>query len=128
LVPQFLSPDWFELLGEALKEASGDLARSERIVIGQIVTGTPSGTVSYALSFGDDRGPQVHIGSVEHATVTFVEDYETAMSIASGNPAGDLLSLGKIKVRGDANALLRAQEELSALGTSLKSLLPETQF
>jgi len=125
---KFLSPEWFELLDASLKQACDETAFEEHLAIGHIVTNAPSGTVSYAVSFGGGLPPAVRVGSLEDATVIFVEDYVTAAQIASGTPAGDLLALGKIKVRGDANVLLRAQGELIALGESLKNMSVDTEF
>jgi len=61
--------------------------------------------------------------------VTLVTDYETARSIAAGTstPAA-ALGDGRLKVRGDTNALLEAQGALAALAPALEGLRDSTEF
>ena len=99
-------------------------AKTPRLALGQIVTGTPEGTTSYTISFGAGKPVTVEPGT-DQAQVSFIEDYESALRLAEGVPAGELLSLGKIKLRGDVNALLAAAEQLSELADVLSGREPD---
>ena len=50
-----------------------------------------------------------------------IEDYETAVALASGTPTTELLYNGKVKISGDVGALLRGAELLSQLNAALAS-------
>lgn len=123
---QFLSADWFAELEMALR-AAGPLASSTRLLLGQIVTGAPSGEVSFTVALGGGEHGEVLPG-VAGASVVLVEDYTTAVAIAGGAPASEALAAGRVKVRGDAAALLAAEELLSAVGPSLAGLAAMTSF
>lgn len=123
---KFLSPDWLEELASVLREA-GPLESEARLALGQIVTGAPSGEVSYTLVLGGGEPSEVLPGTTE-ASVTLVEDYATAVAIASGSPAADALAAGNFKVRGDAGSLLRAQELFATVGPTLATVAAATTY
>ena len=75
----------------------------------------PQGTVRYTICIGAGRPGELVRDSVETAQVTLVEDYPSALSVHEGASVAELLASGQIKIRGDANALLRASKELAAL-------------
>ena len=122
----FLSRAWIDGLAAALGSAAP--VAGDRLLLGQIVTGAPSGEVRYTLAVGGGEPPEVVEGTTEGATVTLVADYATARAIASGTPAAELLSQGRVKVRGDANALIAAEEQLAVIGGALAGLAAATEF
>lgn len=123
---QFLSDQWFDALEDALARA-GEPEGGERCAIGQLVTGAPGGDVAYTLVAG--AGPAALVrDSIAPAEVVLVEDYETARAIASGVAPSDALAAGRVKVRGDVQALLRAQGFLAALVEAGAELRARTVF
>jgi hypothetical protein len=117
--------------------------RAERLVIGQVVTAIPVGTgtdqplgtalvvgeVRYTLAIGGGVPPEVRAGSLAGAQVVLVTDYDTARAIVAGEQTlTAALVAGRIKVRGDANALIAAQELLAPLGSALAELAEATQL
>ena len=127
----FLSDGWLDGLESALRVAASERGDGDTalVTIGQIVTGAPGGDVAYAVTVGGGGVPIVEHGSVETASVTLVTDYETARAIAAGtDTAAAALGEGRLKVRGDANALLGAQDALATLAPALESLRAATQF
>ncbi|HUY30130.1 MAG TPA: hypothetical protein VMV02_03965 [Acidimicrobiales bacterium] len=114
------SNEWLDALGVHLAEL-GPLDSPAPLALGQIVTGAPGGDVEYTIVVGGGRRGEVHRG-LDGAAVTIVESYETALAIVSGTPAADLLAAGRLKVRGDAGALLGAQDLLAALAPALVRL------
>ena len=118
----FLSPEWFDALESALATITTGEAGEPGLVLGQVINDCPQGTVRYTIRIGGDRPGALERGSVEFAQVTLVEDYPSALSVHQGASVADLLATGKIKVRGDANALLRASRELGALSQALGTI------
>lgn len=126
----FLSDEWLAELAAALRAAPG-LAEGPALALGQLITGVPTlegGDLAYTIRFGGGDEAVVVPGSVEDADVILVEDYETARAIASGAAASSMLAEGKVKLRGNANALVSAQEQLAALGDALVRLAATTHF
>ena len=123
---EYLSQAWFETLAAALSSLPGDSGHlgspGDGLSIGQIVTGVPNsdafvkGEVRYTIVLSPDGSGSLVNGSTDAAQVTIVEDYSTAMAIASGaGNVSDMLSAGKVKLRGDTRALLGAGDFLAAV-------------
>lgn len=118
-MPPFLSTEWFDDLTLVLGSIIVGTESQPALLLGQVVTGGPTGTVEYTAVLGGGRPGEVILDTVKDASVTLVEDYESARSIVDGAPVAHLLSSGRIKVRGDLNALLAASDELLAFGQAL---------
>jgi hypothetical protein len=118
-MPPFLSAEWFDELKRVLGSVVVGNESRPALFLGQVVTGGPTGTVQYTAVLGGGRPGEVILNTVEDASVTLVEDYESAQSIVEGAPVAHLLSSGRIKVRGDLNALLASSDELLAFGLAL---------
>ncbi|MCU1493517.1 MAG: hypothetical protein JWO62_1281 [Acidimicrobiaceae bacterium] len=123
---RFLSDEWLAQLAVVLGSA-GPFDSDGRLALGQVVTGTPSGDVGYTIVIGGGQPSEIRPGT-DGAAVTLVEDYETAVAIATGTPAAGLLATGSIKVRGEAGALLRAQDLLAAVGPALAAVAAVTEY
>jgi len=126
-VPELLSEDWFEALAAALDglpslPATVD-ALLEGLALGQIVTGVPEdagiagaedGEVRYTIVLRPEGSASLVRGSTDPANVILVEDWSTAVAIASGEASvADLLTEGRIKMRGDSRALVAAGDLLA---------------
>jgi len=142
-VPDLLSEAWFEALAAALGrlpaspvsgQAPGQPGESAAgLALGQIVTGVPDGARAAGVQEGEVRytivlppeGPGSLVrDSTEHANVVLVEDWSTAEAIASGETSvPDLLTAGRIKVRGDSRALVSAGDLLSRVAPLIAEAL-----
>lgn len=124
--PELFSDAWFDELDHRL-EASGagspSAGPSPRLALGIVVTGLPGrGEVRYQLGLGGGRPPELTRATTEGATVTLVQDLATAEALADGSVSmSDLLTAGRIKVRGDARALVAAGDQLAALAAALRA-------
>jgi hypothetical protein len=119
-VLEFLSAEWFARFAAELARVD-PAAGAPPLALGQVVTGAPQGDVAYTILVDDERAELV-LGSVDQATVTLVEDWETARLIAAGAPVSELLAAGRITLRGDANALLAGQARFDALDGALGAM------
>ncbi len=140
-VPEFLSEGWFAAFAAALRSLpiTHDAAQPPPggLRLGQIITAVPAdagasgvhnGEVRYTIVLGGDGSGSLVPGSTETADVTLVEDFSTAKAIASESASlPDLLGAGKIKLRGDAQALVAAGELLARLGPLLSAALGDGQ-
>jgi hypothetical protein len=124
---RLFSDEWFDALEHALARIDTSLLPGGKLALGQIVTGAPAGEIRYTLCFGGHEPATVVRGEVSGALVTLLESYETARAIASGTPVADLLAAGKVKVRGDTNALLGAQESFGPIAEALVALSESTE-
>ncbi len=106
-------------------QGDGEETGRRRLALGQVVTGVPAtsgggrggdgGVVRYLIVIGEGE-PEVRRGSTEGADVVLVTDYDAARALAGGEvEVGALLASGRIKVHGDANALVEAQDLIAAL-------------
>ena len=114
---ELLSSEWFARFATALAKLA-PAAGTPPLALGQVVTGSPAGTVSYTILIGEG-GASLVVGSTDKAVVTLVEDFSTAQAIAAGTPVSALLEAGRITVRGDANALIAGAPQLEALVDAL---------
>ena len=144
LVPEFLSEKWFEALATALSTlpvtpgpapviTGSAHAPANALALGQIVTSVPddagaagvhNGEVRYTIVLGQEGSASLVRDSTERADVTIVEDWPTAQAIVSGTSSlPDLLAAGKIKLRGDSNALVSAADLLSRVAPLIVAAL-----
>ncbi len=123
-MPELLSEEWFEALDAVLAGLSGGPGEADGpgLALGQIVTGVPEGAgvarspdgqVRYTMVLRHDGTALLARDTVEMADVVLVEDWGTARAIASGESVSDLLTAGRIKVRGDSRALVAGGEVLA---------------
>ena len=118
---EFLSPEWFEILGAELSQ----LPRPESgrvIALGQVITGAPGHDrdVCYTVSLGGGQAGVVTAGSVESAEVVLVTNYSDALALAHGEvSSASLLAAGKVKIRGDARLLMGVEDLFAGVRTRL---------
>ena len=121
----FLEPGWFEIMNQHLGalDANQDLADSDahlRVVIH--VVDAPA-TLPNALTLSVD-GTTVQLEPTESplSDVTVLLTYDDAAAISSGTlRSSQALREGRLKVRGDVNALVRVASSLAAARSALLS-------
>lgn len=110
------TPAWRDRLAArlgALPPAGG-----RRLALGQVVR-APDGERSWTVVAGGGAPAAVHDG-VTHAEVCLVASLDAAELLASGTSAADLLADGRLKVRGDGDALVEGHEALAHLAAALR--------
>jgi hypothetical protein len=142
-VPEFLSEAWFEAFAAALKGLPVSAVAADAAVaadtatgglaLGQIITGVPeeagaagvqAGELRYTVVLRQDGSASLVRDSTEPADVILVEDWSTAEAIVSGRSSlPDLLTAGKIKLRGDSRALVSAGDILTRVAPLLAAAL-----
>jgi hypothetical protein len=136
-VPDLLSEEWFEALAASLNglpvHPDGAGERSAGLSLGQIVTGVPEdagaagvqdGEVRYTIVLRPEGSASLVRDSVAPANVILVEEWSTAEAIASGETSvPDLLTAGRIKVRGDSRALVVAGDLLARVAPLVAAAL-----
>lgn len=136
-MPEFLSEGWFEAFAAALRSlpVTGDTAGAPPagLRLGQIITDVPdeagaagvrNGEVRYTIVLDRDGSGSLVPDSTETADVTLIEDFPTAKAIASESASlPDLLGAGKLKLRGDARALVAAGDLIARLAPLVATAL-----
>ena len=99
------------------------------LALGQLITAVPgdagaagveNGEVRFTIVLGRDGSASLARNSTEAADVTLVEDWSTAVAIVAGTALlPELLAAGKIKLRGDSNALVAAGDLLARVAPLL---------
>lgn len=129
-MPEYLSQAWFEALAAALEglPATGAEVPPGGLAIGQVVTGVPDpsgvagpkGEVRYTIVLGESGSAKLIRGSTELADVVIVADWESALGIGAGTSSvSEMLGAGKIKLRGDARALVAAGDLLASVARAV---------
>jgi putative sterol carrier protein len=107
-VPRYLTQDWLDAAQRAV-EADAALATSTKdvqLTVQQVVTGGPDGDAAYHVAI-DDGTVRVLTGEASNATVTFIQNWETATAISRGElSAQGAFMTGRIRVRGDLPKLV----------------------
>lgn len=122
---RYLSDEWFDAVDAAL---GADGAGSAALVIQQVVEGGPEGAVVWHVDIGAGhlavaRGPH------PSPTVTFTQDYATAVGIARGDlSAQEAFMTGRITMGGDAGALIAAAPAMALLGDALATVRADTTY
>jgi len=118
-VPEFLSPEWIDALDRAARAAPPPDGLPRALTVDYVVDagGGPEGIAEarYHLSITPD-GVRAARGPAEAADIAFVTDRPTAYALHSGAVgAQDAFAAGRLKVRGDLNALAGVRAALSTL-------------
>jgi putative sterol carrier protein len=122
-VVRFLSPEWVHALDDAATAAGIDGVGLDGLVVAYDVEG-----FGYRLVFGPE-GVRVVEGAPPDATVTIRSDRETATAIARGElSAQRAFMAGRLRIGGDATALVRAQAAVATLPDLFAAVRPETEW
>ena len=127
---RYLSLDWIDAVTEAAL-ASGalhDAAEGRSFGITEVVTGGPEGDVTYHLHV-DDGTINFGAGPAEPEDVRFVQDWDTAVGVATGTVnAQEAFLHGRIKLTGSQAALLENQPVFAALDGVFRSVRDRTVY
>lgn len=129
-VIRYLSDEWLQRANEAVSGSSelSKASEGQDVTIAYEVTGTPSGKVSYAISFKDGSAA-VEPGPHQDAPTSFSLDYETASEIARGDLSAQAAFMqGRLKLAGDVTVLVRQYQMIDGLDDALAPLRAETEF
>lgn len=132
LVARFLSAEWLAAMDRAVGDRP-DLADpgdpdESGLVIGQIVTGTPTGEVRYTIRLQHGKNA-VHLGIEADADVVLSTDYATAVAVIKGDESAQAAFVaGRIRVAGDATALLRHRAVVAELDDAFAPVRALTEF
>jgi hypothetical protein len=124
-VARFLSADWFDEIESASTSGTGSTSGAgstdpdQRLVMEQVVTGTPDGEVRYLVVV---EGGRTHVvrpspgDTPTEAELTIICDWPTATAIAQGRLSTQrALMQGRLRVRGSPTALLRRSARLAGV-------------
>ena len=127
---RYLSRDWLAALGDevARSDEVRSVAAGHDLRVTQVVTDGPEGDVTYHLDVADGAvafgaGP----APVEH--VRFVQDWETAVGVATGRVnAQEAFLRGRIVLVGDQRRLVEAQALFAVLDKVLAPVREATNY
>ncbi|HKY13880.1 MAG TPA: SCP2 sterol-binding domain-containing protein [Microthrixaceae bacterium] len=123
---QFLSADWLRAADAEVRATTFDPAKS--VVIEQVVTDSPHGTVRYRLVVEAGAGhievPDDHDAPLADATITVT--WDLARRIAAGTASAQQAFLhGELRLGGDVTALISHSDVATALSAALGTLSPD---
>ncbi|MEM8904866.1 MAG: SCP2 sterol-binding domain-containing protein [Actinomycetota bacterium] len=126
----YLSNEWLDRLRSAAQadDALRAAATGAELTLQQVVTDAPGGDVSYYVTF-DDGEVFVQAGTVREPSVTFTQDYRTAVGVARGQlNALDALRDGRVMLVGDPTVLQERTDALAALDAVFSEVRAETEY
>jgi putative sterol carrier protein len=123
-VVRFLSPEWVDALDRA---AVAHCCECGPELAGLVVEYDVEGE-RYHLAFGAD-GVRAVFGGAEQPTVTFRCDHATARAISRAElSAQRAFMAGRLRIGGDAAALVRAQGAIARLPDLFAAVRAETEW
>jgi putative sterol carrier protein len=129
-VSRYLSRDWLAALGDevARRAEVREAAAGHTLAVTQVVTDGPEGDVTYHLEIANGTvafGP----GPATAEDVRFVQDWETAVAVATGTTnAQEAFLRGRIKLAGNQRRLVDAQPLLAVLEKVLAPVREATTY
>ena len=130
VMARFLSPEWITEI-DAAARASAALAEATaevRLVVQQVVTGTPDGDVRYAIRV-DHGKVEVTPGEAPDADVTFTQDWQTAQAMSTGEVGAQQAFMhGHLQVAGDTALLMRHQGAFADLDAAFEEVRARTTY
>jgi len=110
---QFLSDDWFDVVGKLVEEHGADVPAQANVVVNLVITDTPFGDERQMHMGARDGKAEWGIGHTDGADVTLTTDYATAKQVfVSGDPNAGMQAFmqGKVRVQGDMAKLMASQQ------------------
>jgi hypothetical protein len=129
-VIRYLSLEWIEALSAAVaaSPAMQEAADGRRLGVTQVVVAGPEGEVTYHLQVAD-HSAHFGAGPAEPEDVRFVQDWETAVAVATGRlNAQEAFMGGRIRLTGDQQKLLDSQDVFRALDAVFTAVRAETEY
>jgi putative sterol carrier protein len=129
-VPRYLTPEWIDAAQQAVDGDStvAGATNGMRVTIEHVVTGGPDGDAAYHVVIDDGTIRVVH-GEASDATVTFVQDWETASAVTRGELSAQAAFMtGRIRVRGDLPKLIEYGNLFSDVGDVFAGVRSSTTY
>jgi hypothetical protein len=127
-VVTFLTPEWVSALNEALQDAGVAAEDAPPLILQQLVD-HPDGMRSAYRILIDATGAEAQAGFAADATVTYRQSYEVARGIAGGELDAHVeFLMGRVKISGDAKALVQHHPTLERVHDALAALRARTEF
>jgi hypothetical protein len=129
-VLRYLSRDWLAALGDevARSDEVREASAGHAVAVTEVVTDGPDGDVTYHLEIADGTvafGP----GPAAAEDVRFVQDWETAVAVATGTTnAQDAFLQGRITLAGNQRRLVAAQPVFAVLEKVLAPVREATSY
>ena len=127
---RYLSLDWIrELTREvADSEQMAAVAANHSIVVTQVVSDGPEGSVVYHLQVRDGDA-RFGAGPADPEDVRMEQDWDTAVAVATGElNAQEAFINGRIRLYGDQQLLLDAQPVFGALDAVFGAVRDQTEY
>jgi hypothetical protein len=129
-VIRYLSLEWIEALTAEVAASADMQEASEGAQLGvtQVVVDGPEGEITYHLQV-DDGSARFGTGPADPEDVRFVQDWETAVAVATGTlNAQEAFIGGRIRLTGDQQKLLDSQPVFRALDAVFNAVRPRTDY
>lgn len=127
---RYLSLDWLDAV-EAAALASPELAAAaegRHFGVTEVIVKGPEGDVTYHLRV-DAGTVQFGAGAADPEDVRFVQDWDTAVGVATGTlNAQEAFLQGRIRLTGSQTALLENQPVFAALDAVFRSVRDRTVY
>src|SRR5262249_25492078 len=105
-----------------------EAASAHAINVTQVVVDTPDGDVTYHVSVGDGAAA-FGAGPAEAQAVRFVQDWDTAVGVATGAlNAQEAFLGGRIRIYGDQQKLMDSQPVFKALDAVFNEIRDRTTY
>ena len=127
---RYLSLDWIDEVTAAALASSElqEAAQGRTVGITELITGGPEGEVTYHLTV-TNGDVQFGAGPAEPEDVRFVQDWDTAVGVATGAVnAQEAFLRGRIKLAGSQAAVLENQPVFAALDAVFRSVRERTVY
>lgn len=129
-MPRYLTQEWIDAAQRAV-EADGaltDATKDVQLTVQHVVTGGPEGDAAYHVTI-DDGTVRVATGRVTDASVTFIQDWQTATAVSRGElSAQGAFMTGLIRVRGDLPKLVEHGDVFGEVGDVFADLRTATTY
>ncbi len=127
---RYLSLQWISDLDATARGDEGlrQLATARRFAVTETITGGLEGDVTYHVQLADG-GVRVGPGPADHEDVRFIQDWDTAVGVATGRiNAQEAFLRGSIRFSGDHEALLANQDLFVVLDSVFAAVRTRTRY
>jgi putative sterol carrier protein len=129
-VPRYLTQEWLDAAQRAVESDAAlvDATKDVELTVQQVVTDGPDGDIVYHVAISDGT-VRIVTGDASAATVTFIQNWETATAVGRGElSAQGAFMTGRIRVRGDLPSLVAYGNILGGVGDVFAELRMSTTY
>lgn len=129
-MPRYLTQEWLEAAQRAVETDAtlADATKDVQLTVQHVVTGGPDGDAAYHVTINDGT-VRVVSGTLSDATVTFMQDWQTATAVSRGElSAQGAFMTGLIRVRGDLPKLVEHGDVFGDVGDVFTDLRTATTY